>query len=231
MGRGAQGGHHGRRARHAGGTASRGAGDDRWPGRSVRLLHVRARGLRRRAPHRERRPVRGRGPHRPRPQPVPVRRPQPRCPGRARGGRADASEPGARPMTTAPETTPVLSPSLTANPLLGDWLRVLSCGVVEVRSGKVELGQGVLTALAQVAAEELDVDVARVEMTAATTDLSPDEGLTAGSLSIQHSGAALRQVCAEVRDIYVEIAAARWDMPVGALTVQDGTITAPDGRT
>ena len=124
-----------------------------------------------------------------------------------------------------------LPPSLAANPRLGDWLRVLPGGVVEVRSGKVELGQGVLTALAQVAAEELDVDVARVRMIAAVTGISPDEGPTAGSLSIQHSGAALRVACAEARAIYLGVAAARWDMPVGALTVQDGTIAAPDGRT
>ncbi len=100
-------------------------------------------------------------------------------------------------------TAGALPPTLAANPRLGDWLHIRSDGVVEIRSGKVELGQGVLTALAQVAAEELDVDVARIEMTAATTDLSPDEGLTAGSLSIQHSGAALR--------------------------IEDGQISAPDG--
>jgi CO/xanthine dehydrogenase Mo-binding subunit len=82
-------------------------------------------------------------------------------------------------------TTDALSPTLAANPRLGNWLRIRSSGVVEIRSGKVELGQGVLTALAQVAAEELDVDVARIEMIPATTDLSPDEWLTAGSLSIQ----------------------------------------------
>src|SRR4029078_5910686 len=93
-----------------------------------------------------------------------------------------------------PVTAEALPPTLAANPRLGDWLRIDSDGIVEIRSGKVELGQAVLTALAQVAAEELDVDVARIEMTAATTGLSPDEGLTAGSLSIQQSGAALRQV-------------------------------------
>ncbi|HYZ69098.1 MAG TPA: molybdopterin cofactor-binding domain-containing protein, partial [Mycobacterium sp.] len=83
-----------------------------------------------------------------------------------------------------------LPPTLAANPRLGDWLSIGADGRVEIRSGKVELGQGVLTALAQIAAEELDVDVSRIEMLAATTDLSPDEGLTAGSLSIQQSGAA-----------------------------------------
>src|ERR1700757_5283088 len=92
---------------------------------------------------------------------------------------------------------PDLPESLAANPILGDWVRIGSDGVVQVRSGKVELGQGVLTALAQIAAEELDVDGMRVQMIPAATDLSPDEGYTAGSRSIQNSGAALRQVCAE----------------------------------
>lgn len=109
---------------------------------------------------------------------------------------------------------PDLPESLASNPVLGQWLRIRSYGVVEVRSGKVELGQGVLTALAQIAAEELDVDIARVRMTAATTDRSPDEGFTAGSRSIQHSGAALRQVCAEARAIYLDAAAAK--LAVGA---------------
>ena len=126
-------------------------------------------------------------------------------------------------------TTEALPPTLAANPRLGDWVRISSDGIVEIRSGKVELGQGVLTALAQVAAEELDVDVARIEMTAATTDLSPDEGLTAGSLSIQHSGAALRQVCAEVRDMFIGIAADKLAVPKEELTIEDGQISAPDG--
>ena len=134
-------------------------------------------------------------------------------------------------MAASPEAVTALPPSLAANPRLGDWLRVRPAGVVEVRSGKVELGQGVLTALAQVAAEELDLDVARVRMVAAVTGVSPDEGYTSGSLSIQYSGAALRIVCAEARAIYLGVAASRWNVPATALTVRDGTIAAPDGRT
>ena len=133
-------------------------------------------------------------------------------------------------MAAAPETRTALPPSLAANPRLGDWLRVLPGGMVEVRSGKVELGQGVLTALAQVAAEELDVDVDRVRMVAAVTGLSPDEGYTSGSMSIQHSGATLRVVCAEARAIYLGVAASRWNVPADVLTVRDGTLAAPDGR-
>jgi nicotinate dehydrogenase subunit B len=124
---------------------------------------------------------------------------------------------------------PDLPESLAANPVLGDWVRIGSDGVVEVRSGKVELGQGVLTALAQIAAEELDVDVARVRMIAAATDRSPDEGFTAGSRSIQQSGAALRQVCAEARAIYLDAAAAKLAVAPDELDVVDGEFTGPNG--
>jgi CO/xanthine dehydrogenase Mo-binding subunit len=122
-----------------------------------------------------------------------------------------------------------LPPTLAANPRLGDWLRIGPDGSVEVRSGKVELGQGILTALAQMAAEELDVDVHRIRMTATATDLSPDEGMTAGSLSIQQSGAALREVCAEARDLYLAVAAEKLAVPKEDLVVDDGRIVSSDG--
>jgi CO/xanthine dehydrogenase Mo-binding subunit len=133
-------------------------------------------------------------------------------------------------MATSREAGRALPPSLAANPRLGDWLRVRPAGVVDVRSGKVELGQGVLTALAQVAAEELDLDVARIRMVAAVTGISPNEGYTSGSMSIQYSGAALRVACAEARAIYLGVAASRWNVPADVLTVRDGAIAAPDGR-
>jgi len=123
-----------------------------------------------------------------------------------------------------------LPPSLAANPRLGDWLRVRPDGFVEVRPGKVELGQGVLTALAQIAAEELDVGLEQVRMVPAATGLSPDEGYTAGSMSVEYSGAALRLVCAEARARYLTVAAARLGVAEDKLTVAGGEIRAPDGR-
>ncbi|MCV7422498.1 xanthine dehydrogenase family protein molybdopterin-binding subunit [Mycobacterium yunnanensis] len=114
--------------------------------------------------------------------------------------------------------------------MVDDWVRLAPDGIVEVRSGKVELGQGVLTALAQIVAEELDVDVAAIRMTAAATGVSPNEGYTAGSLSIQHSGAALRMAAAEARAALLEEAARRWDVTPDALTVTNGVVTTPDGR-
>ncbi|MBO0872963.1 MAG: xanthine dehydrogenase family protein molybdopterin-binding subunit [Pseudonocardia sp.] len=122
-----------------------------------------------------------------------------------------------------------LPPTLAANPRLSDWVAFDAGGTVTVRSGKVEIGQGVLTALAQIVAEELDVRPGRVRMVAARTGTSPDEGLTSGSMSMQHSGAALRQVCAEVRAICVRAAAGAWNTPPEEVRVSDGEITGPEG--
>lgn len=72
-------------------------------------------------------------------------------------------------------------------------------GTVSIATGKVELGQGISTALAQIAADELGVDLSKVRILPASTEYSPDEGVTSGSLSIQDGGKALRQACAELR--------------------------------
>jgi CO/xanthine dehydrogenase Mo-binding subunit len=117
--------------------------------------------------------------------------------------------------------------SLQTNPRLSQWLRFRPDGIVEVSSGKVEIGQGILTAIAQIVADELDVEIARVRMMPATTASSPNEGVTSGSLSIQHSGAALRFACAEARSLHLEVAAQRLGVPVGDLSVVDGTIAGP----
>jgi CO/xanthine dehydrogenase Mo-binding subunit len=79
-------------------------------------------------------------------------------------------------------------------------IRFEADGAVSVRVGKVELGQGILTALAQIAAEELGVPLERIRMLPASTAYSPDEGVTSGSLSIQDGGKALRLACAEARE-------------------------------
>ena len=71
-------------------------------------------------------------------------------------------------------------------------------GTVLVRTGKVELGQGLHTALAQIVADALALPLGRVQMLAVDTDSSPDEGVTSGSLSVQDAGAALRRACAEL---------------------------------
>ncbi len=72
-------------------------------------------------------------------------------------------------------------------------------GGVLVRTGKVELGQGLHTALAQIVADAMGVPLSRVLMLPVDTEDSPDEGVTSGSLSVQDAGAALRRACAELR--------------------------------
>ncbi len=116
--------------------------------------------------------------------------------------------------------------SLEKNPRLSQWLRVHRDGTVSIFSGKVEIGQGILTALAQIAAEELGLAPERIRMGAADTALSPDEGVTSGSLSIQDSGAALRRACAHARALLLERAAQRLGVSVAELDVEDGAIKA-----
>jgi nicotinate dehydrogenase subunit B len=121
----------------------------------------------------------------------------------------------------------VIPPNLAANPRLSTWIGLDTPGEVVIRVGKVELGQGILTALAQIAADELDIGLDRITMRAANTANSPDEGATTGSVSIQGSGAALRQVCAEVRALLLAAASAK--SGIAELGVTDGVIHDADG--
>src|SRR3982751_6863488 len=102
--------------------------------------------------------------------------------------------------------TPNLPVSLAANPKLSSWLKFSSDGRVMVSPGKVEIGQGIVTALAQIAADELDVDIGRVQMVRASTMASPNEGITSRSLSVQQSGRAIRYACAQIRRIFLDAA-------------------------
>ena len=100
-------------------------------------------------------------------------------------------------------------------------------GTVSIASGKVELGQGILTALAQIAAEELDVGIHRIRVLPTSTAYSPDEGVTSGSLSIQDGGKALRVACAELRALMLGRAAKILKAAPGELVIEDGTIRGP----
>jgi nicotinate dehydrogenase subunit B len=120
--------------------------------------------------------------------------------------------------------------SLNANRSLAAWLRVNPDGTVTVFTGKVEFGQGIASALAQVAADELDVGYQRIHMVTADTSRTPDEGFTSGSQSIEQSGTAIRFACAEARQILLAAGAARLGIEAADLTVADGTITAPGGK-
>ncbi|HEY8046444.1 MAG TPA: molybdopterin cofactor-binding domain-containing protein [Streptosporangiaceae bacterium] len=121
------------------------------------------------------------------------------------------------------------SPSLTANPRLREWLDFSVDGVVTIRPGKVEYGQGVWTALAQIAAEELDVGLDQVQVAGVSTSSSPNEGVTSGSRSIQDCGGALRQVCAQVRAAFLAESAGKLGTDPAGLAVWRGTVRSAAG--
>jgi CO/xanthine dehydrogenase Mo-binding subunit len=114
-----------------------------------------------------------------------------------------------------------LPANLTANPLLNRWVSFDTEGVVRLRTGKVELGQGAVTAIAAIAAKELGVDLESLQMEATDTATSPDEGYTAGSFSVEHGGSAMRWACAMVRALFE--AQAREVLGDGELVVQSGS--------
>jgi nicotinate dehydrogenase subunit B len=120
--------------------------------------------------------------------------------------------------------------SLAQNRMLDAWIRINADGSATIFPGKVELGQGITTALTQIAAEELDLPLARVRVLTTDTSRSPNEGVTAGSQSIEYGGTALRLASAEVRGILIELAAKRFGAAADTLTVADGTIGSADGR-
>src|SRR5262245_3830741 len=91
--------------------------------------------------------------------------------------------------------------SLNDNRMLDAWIRIGSDGNATVCTGKVEIGQGIVTALAQIAAEELDLPLDRVQMISGDTERTPNEGVTAGSQSIENSGTALRLAGAQIAAI------------------------------
>jgi CO/xanthine dehydrogenase Mo-binding subunit len=120
--------------------------------------------------------------------------------------------------------TAPLPQSLTDNPRLDRWVGFKSDRTVRIATGKVELGQGVLTALVQIAAEELDVPPARIRLVSGVTAQSPNEGFTAGSRSIEESGGSIRLVCAEVRGLFLDHIAGVLDCPRAELAIQDGAV-------
>ena len=130
-------------------------------------------------------------------------------------------------------TAPTLPPLLADNPRLDQWVGFPEPGRVRVSTGRVEIGQGVLTAMHQIAAEELDVAPERIVLQTGDTDLTPNEGYTAGSQSIQFGGVALRLACAEVRALFIDHAAAVSGYSRADLAVRDGAIVhrgAPIGH-
>jgi len=124
---------------------------------------------------------------------------------------------------------PRLPGSLQTNRRLSAWLAIEPNGRVTIFTGKIELGQGIGTALSQIAGDELDVELARIDVVHGDTERTPNEGQTAGSLSVEQSGTALRFACAEARAMLLSAAAAKLGAQAADLEVSDGTVNAPGG--
>ena len=122
-----------------------------------------------------------------------------------------------------------LPADLATHPRLDTWVRLTEDETVTLYTGKVELGQGLISALGRIGAEELDVALARVRVCTGDTAHGLDEWLTAGSMSMTDSGTALRQATAEARAALLALAADRLGAPAEDLVVEDGTVVAPDG--
>ena len=133
---------------------------------------------------------------------------------------------------TASADKPRLPGDLQVNRTLSAWIRIQSEDQsVLLMVGKVELGQGILTAVVQVCADELDVEMARVKVVSGDTALVPNEGTTAGSFSMPNCATAVRQAAAEVRAILLDLAQVRLGQPSSGLSVRDGLVQTVSGAT
>jgi len=121
---------------------------------------------------------------------------------------------------------PVKPAKTVATDQVDGFIAIDAKGNVTVFSGKVDLGTGVQTALAQMAAEELCVPLERVTVIQGDTDLTPDQGITWGSLSIQAGGMQIRQACATAREALLERAAGKMNVAKRNLYAKDGRVVA-----
>ncbi len=133
-------------------------------------------------------------------------------------------------MSTATDKPTVLPGGLNTNRQLAQWLQFSPDGHVRLLSGKVEIGQGILHALAQIAAQELAVDLSCVDAVAASTTFSPNEAVTSGSLSIQDSGIAVRLASRHARLLFTHAVAAKYGVAAQDIEVVNGQFMQGDKR-
>jgi len=118
------------------------------------------------------------------------------------------------------------------NPLLCQWVDFSEPGIARVFSAKVELGQGIVTAIAQIAATELKLPMSKVVVVSGDTRCCPNESYTAGSMSIEIGGTSVRMACAQARYAIVERAGSLLDAEESRVAADGGLILldgAPSG--
>lgn len=117
-----------------------------------------------------------------------------------------------------------LAENLAKYPGVDDWIEITPNGRVIVRTGKADIGQRISTALALIAAEELDVDYERIDVAGVDTASSPDEEYTSASNSIERSGATIRVASATARQYLCDLAAKALEVGANTLQVNDGLV-------
>lgn len=133
-------------------------------------------------------------------------------------------------LAQTPAGTSQLPGSLKRAAMLDSWISIDESGAVAVFTGKSELGQGIKTALVQIAAEQLDVPPASIGLVTSDTDRTANEEFTSGSQSLQDSGTAILHASAQARAILIGLAATRLGVAAEQLHTRDGAVIGPDGR-
>src|SRR5438046_2420819 len=114
---------------------------------------------------------------------------------------------------------------------LDSWIAVLPNGNVQAFFGKMDMGQGLDVAVAQIVAEELDVGFDKVAVLMGDTGTSCNQGGASGSTGVSNGARLLRRAAAEARRVLVDRAAEKLGAPVAQLRIEDGTVTGPQGKT
>ena len=127
-------------------------------------------------------------------------------------------------QATANTNQRLRAPKVVKREVLDSWLSIDQSGKITIFSGKVDLGTGVKTALAQIAADELYVPFTAIEMVMGDTATTPDQWITGGALSISQGGNELRLAAASARNALLDRAAQKWNIPASELLVRDGVI-------
>jgi nicotinate dehydrogenase subunit B len=129
---------------------------------------------------------------------------------------------------TEADAATVPFPTVSFRPL-DSWISIGSDGTIVATTSRVDLGQGNRTALSQIIAEELYVPFEKINLIMGDTSLTADQGITAASSTIRQAGPQLRQIAADAKQMLLNLAAVRFQVPVSLLSVTDGVIQAPTG--
>ena len=134
--------------------------------------------------------------------------------------------------TRARAATGAIGPALIDATQIDSWVVVGQDGRVRIHTGKVELGTGLRTAQIQIAADELDVALDKIDLLESDTWFTPDQGTTSGSQSIKTNfRAGLRQACAEARKVLIDLAAKKLGVPANTLVTRDGAVVSSSDST